>query len=100
MQKKTWRTGTTTYLLHPRFRQLRSPQLRIHDPLLIPHRLSKEYPPRSDDAGAAVAEHVVCGPGGVVGLMVGGVGSGEGWIVGREVGDLVVVRLGGLFWER
>lgn len=97
MKKKTWRTGTTTYLLHPRFRKLRSPQLRIHDPLLIPHRLGKENPPRSDDAGAAVAEHVVCGPGGAVGLMVGGVGSSEGWIVGREVGDLVVVRLGGFF---
>lgn len=44
-----------------------------------------------------MAEHVVCGPGGAVGLMVGGVGSSEGWIVGREVGDLVVVRLGGFF---
>ena len=79
------------YLLVPRIHQLRSLQLRVHDPLFIPHRLDEERPPRSDDAGAAVAEHVVCGPGGAVGLVVAGVGGGEGWVVGGEVGDLVVV---------
>lgn len=99
--KETQGINKRSYILHLRLNQLLHPQLRIHNPFPIPHRLREKFSQGPHNAGTAAAEHVVGAPGCAVGFAVAGVEGGEGGVGGWEVGDLgVLVWFGWGSWGR